>query len=380
MIPNYAKGFMILSDEQKDMFDICMAHSLGMTNTQVLKVRASAGTGKTFVANQVVSVLNSFGIPSTKVSFTARAAMRIGGITLHTILYTPVLDKNGDLVRWEKKTPSEIREGCGNVIIADEWSMNNREITTALLQIGLPIIAIGDDHQLEPVETNGIPFNPFDEINGLEVSLRDMRRFNPDSGIARLGEALRDENVIKKIRSDDVRYVSKALIKSPKFYEKYEFDIIACGTNKTRKAINDAYRIADGVHDDLPSISEKVMCLRNDVVGGQKISNGEIFKTIFVGHGAETSRLVVQSLDDPDKEVTVDVLHSCWAEEYSPRKHKGSKVCAFGFGNAATVHKLQGSTFDKVLYVDENVSYFTDQRKFRYTGITRAAKHVTIAI
>lgn len=379
-IQSYLAGFELLSEEQQDVYDFCAAHALGMTKKQILKVRASAGTGKTFTANKVIDMLNAFGIPSIKVSFTARAAMRIGGNTLHSLLYEPILDRNGDLIRFEKLPSQAVREKSGQVIIADEWSMNNFEMVGELMAVGLPIIAIGDDHQLDPVDTTGRIFNPFDDVDGYETSLRDMRRFNPDSGIAMIGEALREENVIKKVKSPDVKFVSKALVRKPEFYKKHQVDVIAVGTNKTRREITRAYRIGDNVHDDLPAISERVMCLRNDVINNVRISNGEIFNVMFAGHGKEMGKYMLKSIDDPNKNVTIDILNETWHTEQAPRTYKGQKVGQFTFGRVATVHKLQGSTFDTVLYVDENVSFFTDQRKFRYTGITRAAKNLIVAI
>ena len=47
-------------------------------------------------------------------------------------------------------------------------------------------------------------------------------------------------------------------------------------------------------------------------------------------------------------------------------------------GYAATVFKCQGSEFDMPLYYDEDVSWFVDQRKFRYTGITRAKQKLVL--
>jgi len=52
-------------------------------------------------------------------------------------------------------------------------------------------------------------------------------------------------------------------------------------------------------------------------------------------------------------------------------------MTAFAFGYALTVHMAQGSEFDNVLLIDE---WFHDDRiPWLYTGITRAAKRITIA-
>jgi hypothetical protein len=52
-------------------------------------------------------------------------------------------------------------------------------------------------------------------------------------------------------------------------------------------------------------------------------------------------------------------------------------MTAFAFGYALTVHMAQGSEFDRVVLIDE---WFGDDRiPWLYTGITRAAKRITIA-
>ena len=51
-------------------------------------------------------------------------------------------------------------------------------------------------------------------------------------------------------------------------------------------------------------------------------------------------------------------------------------VSAFDYGHCLTVHKSQGSEWNRVLLIDENHKY--DRRKWAYTGITRAAKSIIV--
>ena len=53
----------------------------------------------------------------------------------------------------------------------------------------------------------------------------------------------------------------------------------------------------------------------------------------------------------------------------------------FEFGYAITVHLSQGSQYNKVLYLNENIMRTKeDQKKLAYTAITRAIDSITIVI
>jgi ATP-dependent exoDNAse (exonuclease V) alpha subunit len=49
---------------------------------------------------------------------------------------------------------------------------------------------------------------------------------------------------------------------------------------------------------------------------------------------------------------------------------------AFDFGYCLTVHKSQGSEWDKVLLIDENHKH--ERRRWLYAGLTRAAKSIIV--
>ena len=53
-----------------------------------------------------------------------------------------------------------------------------------------------------------------------------------------------------------------------------------------------------------------------------------------------------------------------------------SFASAFDYGYALTVHKSQGSEFDRVVRFDENHKH--ERQKWVYTGLTRAAKQIIV--
>ena len=50
----------------------------------------------------------------------------------------------------------------------------------------------------------------------------------------------------------------------------------------------------------------------------------------------------------------------------------------FDYGYALTVHKAQGSQWDDVLLFDESYAFREHRARWLYTGLTRAAKRLTI--
>jgi ATP-dependent exoDNAse (exonuclease V) alpha subunit len=54
------------------------------------------------------------------------------------------------------------------------------------------------------------------------------------------------------------------------------------------------------------------------------------------------------------------------------------KANEFDYGYALTVHKAQGSQWDKVCLVDESWCFREQRDCWMYTGMTRAAKQLTI--
>ena len=52
----------------------------------------------------------------------------------------------------------------------------------------------------------------------------------------------------------------------------------------------------------------------------------------------------------------------------------------FDFGYALTVHKAQGSQWDDVVLFDESFAFQDSRERWLYTGITRAAKRLTVVM
>jgi exodeoxyribonuclease-5 len=62
--------------------------------------------------------------------------------------------------------------------------------------------------------------------------------------------------------------------------------------------------------------------------------------------------------------------------EWAARKHYDE----FDFGYVLTVHKSQGSQWDDVVLFDESFAFPDSRERWLYTGVTRAAKRLTVVV
>ena len=137
-----------------------------------------------------------------------------------------------------------------------------------------------------------------------------------------------------------------------------------------REKINGLVRRSRGLSSDYAEVGERIICLKNNHF--TETMNGEIFsvKSYLDFKTYKKYKL--------GKNIEVNIEEQNW---YGVEPDLGNDMNfgIFDFAYCITVHKSQGSEFNNVLFIDEDVSRFCDRKKFRYTAITRAAKNLTIA-
>jgi exodeoxyribonuclease-5 len=360
---------------------------------QYMLVDAPAGRGKTFTIGAAIGDLYmSDGTRGAPIAFTGRAAaqLRKSGIdasTMHSLIYNPVYDSDGVFNRFEQKSREDIRELLGDYILIDEASMFPKKELEFLASFNIPIILSGDENQLPAIDKDNPNFNCMIDVPGNRVRLTVNRRVDPGSlGIAEISEYVKAHNAIPRVRRPGFSALSRSKLSSVSYHEENRFDVILCGTNKLRRSVNTSVRRARGFDSDVPSIGEIIICKQNQMLGESgsagKINNGELFEILNIIDGTNISTFLIRNLDT-QVQYSVNVYNETWTTEEIPKDHKPKRdgaVSKFTFGYCISVHASQGSTFDSVLFIDEDVSYFLDNRKFRYTGLTRAAKQLVAAI
>jgi exodeoxyribonuclease-5 len=81
------------------------------------------------------------------------------------------------------------------------------------------------------------------------------------------------------------------------------------------------------------------------------------------------------------KPVKVSVRPECFLGsieevDWQQRRHYEE----FDFGYALTVHKAQGSQWNDVVLFDESFAFPDNRERWLYTGVTRAAKRLTVVV
>lgn len=386
-----SKAFSLYK-EQADVLSDCVFHIVNnryaRAKDQIMILGANAGTGKTYTANVLCQTMKAFGYTGVAIAFTGKAVTQLkkSGIparTFHSLMYTPVIDETtGDCIDFKRRTISEVLAEAGSFIVLDESSMIPKNMWEDLKTIGLPIIALGDYAQLPPIDQNNPEFNVMHQDHP-HIKLTVNRRTDPSlAGIVKLSNHFRENNTIPRISGNGLSFIYKRQL-DVSYFRENDFDGILVGTNKMRKNITSKVRSAKDIDTSIPTIGENIMCLKNTMVdsGATSLSNGELFRVEAVFEGDKSSKFIIRSIDDPTKTTTIQVINDYWTTEKMPimRQEDRAKYQEFTFGYCFSVWKAQGSSLNRVLFVDEDVSFFADQQKFRYTAVSRAAKELVYA-
>src|SRR5262249_51628547 len=158
-------------------------------------------------------------------------------------------------------------------------------------------------------------------------------------------------------------------------------DQVLVGRNATRRAYNARLRERRGFADALPMAGDKLVCLRNNRRKG--LFNGGLW---VVRERPKARRQIIRMRLKPDEElgdrmIKVSVRPECFTgaiEEFEWPARK--PYDEFDFGYVLTVHKAQGSQWDDVVLFDESGAFPDNRDRWLYTGVTRAAKRLTVVV
>ena len=158
-------------------------------------------------------------------------------------------------------------------------------------------------------------------------------------------------------------------------------DQVLVGMNRTRRQYNKRIRELMGFRDAMPAAGEKLVCLRNDKKKG--LLNGGLWqiKQIREPRGGFLRLDLVPDEDANRKAVKVKVLREFFegADEEIPFVIRRDSD-EFTYGYALTVHKSQGSQWDDVVLFDESGAFREHRSRWLYTGLTRAARRITVVV
>ena len=340
---------------------------------QVFRLFGYAGTGKTTLAKQLAADIDG---DVCFAAFTGKAALVLRGKgcrdarTIHSTIYRlRESDTDEPTFVLNQESPAAKAE----LIIIDECSMVDEELGRDLLSFGKPVLVLGDPAQLPPVKGGGL----FTEAEP-DLMLTEVHRQAADNPIIRLSMMVRAGERIPQGNYGESRVVRRTEIDANLVRAA---DQVLVGMNRTRRGFNARMRQLAGHADPLPQAGEKLVCLRNDKKKG--LLNGGIWivKTVAAERSGKLRYGVV-----PDDEPTRRPLRIAVRPEYftdgeaavPPAFRRTSD--AFDYGYVLTVHKAQGSQWDDVVLFDESGAFREHRNRWLYTGITRAARRLTIVV
>jgi exodeoxyribonuclease-5 len=405
---------------------------------QVFRLFGFAGSGKTYLARYLVEQL---GVRNAiYAAFTGKAAyvLRTKGCpdarTIHSLIYLPSekaraklrelkeqLDQELDpatrdiLARqirveemrlespdWILRDPDETDLAGADLLVVDEVSMVGENMAADLLSYDVPTLVLGDPAQLPPVDGGGWFIDaPADHL------LTDIHRSALDSPVTRLATAVRGAAVGDRCYGMPGLDGDSGRTEAITVADLLAADQVLVGTNATRWQAIHLLRALHGQVGDLPVPGDRIIVLANS--SDAEVFNGQQFDVITSepDERNEAQLLLVVEDDESTRRLLTTWragFTSLEGEKQAKRDGRGGVVAAT-YGQAITVHKAQGSQWDRVLVVDESGVFANIEAKTRarvrreaglpdrgesaaaghlagqrwtYTAVTRAARQVSV--
>jgi len=366
-------------------------------NKQIFEISGAAGTGKSTIVYFMIDALNISHDDVLFVAFVGKAALALArkgnnAKTIHSAIYDaveiPKLDENGNFIIINNKVMTTIEfvkkdklPDNIKLIVVDEAAMVSEKIALDLLSFNIPIIALGDNNQLDPVFGNRF------FLNNPDAELTEPMRQSLDSPIVYLSQRAMKGKIIKYGKYGDKCYViDKSMITDNMLINS---DVVICNKNKTRHELNNHIRHDIlKINSEVPKIGEKLICTQNNwnrsldeniyLINGMIGFVENVYLDTYNGRSLTIDFRPEFIEDRYFKKVKIDF--SNLNADYTEKVSKRSFYDKFEYGYAVTTHKMQGSEADKVFIYSEPYGTADFQRKILYTAITRAKKFLILAL
>lgn len=365
-----------------------------IVDNNILIIAGKAGSGKTSVVKGIVTLIESL-CPSKLIAqcaLSARAARRMYEVTARPAytIHRLLAWKNG-VFQYNEMYPL-----TSDIIIADEFSMNNVSIALSLFKAvkqGAKLILVFDYAQLPPIGNGAVAYDLLEHSNFAKFKFEKVHRQAEKSGILKDANLIRlMKNPIKKLEPSLVHGEYKDMVyrfvldreKIHDFAVKSYLDavgkfglenvmLISPRKDKVQnsveifnKDIQDIYITKKDEYLDFGKtryhVGDRVIHKKNNYE--KNVVNGEL------GIVADVS----------NSEVIVDYGYDIYELMENHREIKKiitytkEDLTELQLGYSTTVHSAQGSQADVVIVVLDNTHYTLLDATILYTAITRASK------
>lgn len=380
-------------------------------NKKYTVISGYAGTGKSTLISFIISALGldpDFDVAYIAYTGKASEVLRrkgcVNAMTAHKLLYYTRKTPSGGFVTVPKKEVGNFK-----IIVVDEVSMLPTRMWFQLLKHGIHVLACGDPGQLPPIARKDE--EPLRILDYPHIFLDEVMRQAQDSEIIRLSMGIREHKPIDYFKGSEVMVIPRYEVNTG----MYEWaDQILTATNAERSKINRTIRQIQG-RGDIPEPGDKVISLSNhwDIFSNDYEANlingtigylGEDFQKIDVYYPLRGVRNFpnpvpilkanfiseigeeYESLNIDYTALTTGKLFLSPQNEYdlfSAKKRDEAlpqEPLEFNYGYAITVHRAQGSEWDKILVVEEKFPFDLEEHtRWLYTAVTRAQSRLVLA-
>lgn len=342
------------------------------TDSKLFKLSGSAGTGKSTLLSFLKEVLDIADNEIVFATFTGKASLvlnnkGVNAVTIHKLIYD-FINNIDNKPTFKLKT---VLDKDYKLIVIDEASFISEQVLYDLLSFNTKVILVGDKNQLPPIKSKSI----FESAN---YHLSEIIRQQEGNPIINLSQRiLNDELVFKyQIIKNKIAVAPKS---SMDINSLIRADQVIVGTNKERNRINNLIREHLGHYSTYPEQGDKVICTQNRwdiLIDDVPLVNGMIGYVKEIRDTADDYFMMRfnPEFTEESKWVRVSKLIFNDEEDVNPNN------CKFDFGYAITLHKAQGSEFNKVVLINPyfpkgNKDY---HKRWLYTGVTRAKDSLII--
>ena len=370
-------------------------------------LQGSAGVGKTYLVNEIlknISISNYSLVYLAAPTNKALAVLREKTIekdntcfsTIHSALKLKRRFNNdtGEVFfRQEYKTGDEPFKNC-QLLIVDESSMLNEELIDHLKDYNFPILFIGDNKQLNPVNED---YSPVFHKNWLTFELTEIIRQGEGNPIITLSRDLALIGNKQEILHNDTGFIytynrAKIIDKLADVNGTDELKYLAW-TNVEIDTIN--YSVRHKIYDNPGMIERGEVLVFNAPYGDSFYTNqelkivdldiinkhfesplGDVLLKVYLVNNAIQ---VIHENSVKDFKAAVKLIKAnCVKESGNWSKYYKfiEQFADFKYNHAITVHKSQGSTYKDVILNVGNISLNRRKEELRrllYTGVTRAS-------
>ncbi len=397
---NYMKIIRNLEDKQGWEYTSEQIQGIEtILNNNVCVITGGAGTGKSTLVSAILEILKKYSYAQCALS--GRASSRMTeitgktGYTIHRLLGYPNKEQGSkNNFKYHDENPLPF-----NIVILDEISMVDANLFYYLIRSifsGSKLIMLGDMGQLESIGSGNIAHDLICSGEVAVVTLTKIQRQANDSAI--ITESLKINHGIQIIEenyvgietmgklqdltidcySDKSNTFYKITQKFSEYQSQTNFDIMdtqiivpmknrgdSC-TYKINNTIQELYNPADTRKSEITLSYKNGQCyvLRE---GDKVINTKNNYKTstpIFNGNIG-----IIKNISTDPLEVTVEFL-----EIGIVALNEFEAIKNLELGYAITVHKMQGSEFNNVIFGIDNWAMPLLTKELVYTGITRAKK------